>query len=86
MAAQAQQAVDALSPVPTARKGSLLLPPACLALHSLGVGCAVGAVRCQEVHPVGILAKGISAGKQKALAGKQGVTFCWWLNPGLVNV
>lgn len=64
----------------------LLLPPACLALHSLGVGCAVGAVRYQEVHPVGILAKGISAGKQKALSGKQGVTFCWWLNPGLVNV
>lgn len=41
---------------------------------------------CWEVHPVGILTKGISAGKQKALAGKQEVTFCWWLNPGLVNV
>lgn len=64
----------------------LLLPPVCLALHSLAVGCAVGAVRCQEFHPVGILAKGVSAGKQKVLAGKQGVTFSWWLSPGLVNV
>lgn len=53
----------------------LLLPPAHLAWHSVGVGCAVGSVRCREVHPVGILAKGISAGKQKAPAGKQGVTF-----------
>lgn len=64
----------------------LLLPPAHLALHSVGVGCVVGAVICWEVHPFGILTKGISAGKQKALAGKQEVTFCWWLNPGLVNV
>lgn len=71
-AARRQQAADALSAVPTAGFGrSPLLrrvhamPPTWSALRSLGAGCAAGAVRCREVCPFGVLAKGISVGKRK---------------------